>query len=136
MNDEVSATIKANRSTVFSAYEEIQAWSTWDPDVAEVELNAGLALGSNGWLKPRSGPKASIEIIELTPSKSFTVQSKLPLCKMAVGHRLEPQGEQTIATHWVTFNGPLSFLFRFVIGRQLVKGFPNALDGLAKYVET
>ncbi len=130
-----SLRISANAATVFAAYENIEAWSEWDSDVANVELKDGLVLGSKGWLKPRSGPKASIEIIEVTPSKSFSVQSKLPLCMMCVGHKLEPQEEQTIATHWVEFNGPLSFIFRFIIGRQVVNGFPQALAGLAEYVE-
>lgn len=54
---------------------------------------------------------------------------------MVFEHELTLKGDQTGALHRVTFSGPLSFLFGFLIGRQINKGFVNTLSGLKETCE-
>ncbi|MNE89313.1 hypothetical protein D3C80_1867140 [compost metagenome] len=44
--------------------------------------------------------------------RSFTIESRPPLCRMQFGHELEGDENRTTITHWVHFTGPLAFLFR------------------------
>lgn len=124
-----SITINASKETIFAHYADVASWPVWDKEVKAVTLG-GLEVGSTGSLQPRSGPRAMITISELTPNTSFTVTSKLPLCKMQFGHELTSMGETTKATHSVDFSGPLAFLFRRLIGREIEKKLPTTLQGL------
>ena len=129
-----SITINAPKETVFAHYADVANWPVWDKEVKAVTLD-GLHVGSTGSLQPRSGPSAMINISELIPNTSFTVTSKLPLCKMQFGHELTSMGEATKATHSVGFSGPLAFLFRRLIGRAIARTLPTTLQGLKEVSE-
>ena len=127
--------INASSENVFERYADISSWTLWDPEVADVHLPEGLRIGSAGWLRAQTGPKANLRIVEVVQSRSFTVESRLPLCRMTFGHVLESHGAQTAATHWVTFSGPLSFIFRRLIGRQVNASLPQTMRGLKRACE-
>ncbi|MGV6839089.1 MAG: SRPBCC family protein [Planktomarina sp.] len=129
-----SIIINASKETIFAHYADVANWPVWDKEVKAVTLG-GLHVGSAGSLQPRSGPRAKIMISELTPNTSFTVTSKLPLCKMQFGHELTSMGEATKATHSVGFSGPLAFLFRRLIGRKIERTLPTTLWGLKEVSE-
>ena len=133
-----SVEIKTEPEHIFRLYQDAARWIDWDPEVTAASLPAGLKLGAKGWLKPRSGPKAKIEIVEVTPGQSFSVQSRLLLCRMLFGHSLASSGESgsTVATHWVEFKGPLSFVFRRLIGRSIQASLPNTMRGLKRASES
>ena len=120
------------RAAVFALYEDVTSWPRWDSEIEAVHLPEGLNPGAVGWLKPRKGPKAQIEISEVVPGKSFTVLGRLPLCQMRFGHELESKGDTTTVTHWVRFIGPLAFLFRLVIGSGIDATLPDTLIGLKR----
>lgn len=127
--------IDAPRKVVFALYEDVASWPRWDSETAEVRLPEGLQPGATGWLKPRQGPKASIRVAEVLPGKSFTIEGRLPLCRMQFGHELQGDADRTTATHWVRFTGPLAFLFRRVIGAGIDKTLPDTLTGLKRASE-
>ncbi|MNW05396.1 hypothetical protein D3C71_2016340 [compost metagenome] len=57
---------------------------------------------------------------------------------MLFGHSLASSGESgsTVATHWVEFKGPLSFVFRRLIGRSIQASLPNTMRGLKRASES
>lgn len=125
-----SIEIRSTPEQVFRLYQDAATWADWDPHVLSASLPEGLRVGAKGWLKPSGGPKASIQIVEVTEGASFSVQSRLPLCRMVFGHRLAAKEDGTVATHWVEFSGPLSFLFRYLVGRSLQASLPDTMQGL------
>lgn len=127
--------IKTTPSRIFALYAKAEEWPKWDPEVKAAFLDHGLRAGSTGRLHPRSGPKAAIRVIDVVESRSFTVESRLPLCRMIFGHDLEQQEEYVQATHWVEFSGPLSFLFRRLIGAQFKASLPKTMSGLKQAAE-
>ncbi|NBF05697.1 hypothetical protein GV819_25715 [Pseudomonas sp. Fl5BN2] len=130
-----SIVIRANPQQVFGLYQDAAGWAGWDPEVTGASLPDGLNQGATGWLKPRTGPKASIQIVEVSEGRSFSVQSRLPLCRMLFGHSLAPNDQGTVATHWVEFSGPLSFVFRRLIGKSIQASLPNTMRGLKQASE-
>jgi hypothetical protein len=125
-----SVQIIAPVEAVFRRYADVQSWPDWDSEVAAVDLPQGLVPGATGWLKPRRGPRASLVVTEVEQDRSFTIQSRLPLCEMRFGHSLLAQGDITTARHWVSFVGPLAPLFRHLIGRSIAATLPATLAGL------
>jgi hypothetical protein len=135
MTIKASIEISAEPERVFRLYQDAAHWVDWDTEVTAASLPEGLKQGAKGWLKPKGGPKASIQVVEVTPGKSFSVQSRLPLCRMLFGHSLSATGGWTVATHWVEFSGPLSFLFRYLIGKSIQASLPNTMLGLKRASE-
>ena len=127
--------INATQEQIFAAYIDVATWSLWDSEVASVDLPDGLTHGASGYLKPTSGPKASIIVSDFDPPTSFSVTSALPLCKMTFEHKLSPLDHGTKAYHGIVFSGPLAAVFRFLIGRKITKTLPDTLNGLKKHVE-
>lgn len=130
-----SIRIKSPAESIFNLYQDITSWPVWDPEVSFVNVPNGLTLGAKGLLKPRKGPKASIEITEFTKGKSFTVSSKLPFCHMLFKHELMEDNEETVVEHSVTFSGPFQFLFKYLIGRSIQNSLPSTLYSLKNFIE-
>ena len=135
MQFEEQIVIAAPPEKVFVLYENVAAWSSWDPDVKTSSIEGSFSSGASGSLQPSSGPKAKIKSIEVMPSRSFTVEAKLPLCVMRFEHELTPLPSGTSAKHRVTFQGVLAPFFGRVIGYQIRKGLPNTLQGLKRAAE-
>ncbi len=122
--------------TVFAAYSDVLSWPKWDSEVVDAQLSSGLTLGAAGYLKPKGGPKTTIKVVEVTQCRSFTIQSRLPLCIMQFGHEVIAVNGGTDVTHWVRFSGPLAFLFRRIIGAGINRTLPDTLKGLKRFCET
>lgn len=114
---------------VFSLYKDVASWPAWDADTLAVSL-PGLTVGATGWLKPRKGPKVRLEVVEVTQDRSFTVQAALPFCRMRFGHDLRAAAGETTIEHSVRFDGPLAFVFRRLIGRDIDRSLPETLAAL------
>lgn len=125
-----SIEIHAPAEVVFCLYADVLSWPNWDPEVAAVHLPEGLTCNAVGWLKPRKGPRAAIVVAAVNKGRSFTIRSRLPLCDMLFEHDLVVQGGSTRATHKVTFSGPLSLLFRRLIGGPIEATLADTLAGL------
>ena len=127
--------INAAADKLFSLYANVPGWSSWDPDVKSSSINGQFSPGATGTLQPSSGPKAKITFTEVLPNRSFTVESKLPLCVMRFEHELAPLGNQVQVLHRVSFVGILAPLFGRLIGSQIRKGLPHTLEGLKRAAE-
>ncbi|PTV94657.1 polyketide cyclase/dehydrase/lipid transport protein [Rhodobacter aestuarii] len=125
-----SIAISAAPQAVFARYEAVETWPRWDPEVLEVYLPEGLLAGARGWLKPRKGPKSTIIVTEVDHGRSFTVESPLPFGTLRFHHRLEATDTGCTTTHWISFTGPLAFLFAMTAGRSIEAGLPQTLAGL------
>ena len=135
MQFEEQIVIAAPPEKVFALYENVTAWSSWDPDVKTSSIEGSFSSGASGSIKPSSGPKARIKFTEIMPNRSFTVETKLPLCIMRFEHELTLLASGTNAKHRVTFQGLLSPFFGRVIGSKIRKGLPITLQGLKHAAE-
>jgi uncharacterized protein YndB with AHSA1/START domain len=127
--------IAAPPEKVFALYANVAAWSSWDPDVKTSSIEGAFSSGVSGSLQPSSGPKVRVKFTEVMPDRSFTVESKLPLCVLRFEHELTLLPSGTNAKHRVTFQGLLSPFFGQVIGPQIRKALPNAMQALKRAAE-
>lgn len=135
MQFEEKILISAPTEKVFSLYANVSGWSSWDPDVKSSAIDGPFSSGATGTLQPSNGPKAKITFTEVVPNRSFTVESKLPLCVMRFEHELLAVGNQIQVLHRVSFVGLLAPLFGRLIGTQIRKGLPHTLKGLKRAAE-
>ncbi|WP_310610973.1 SRPBCC family protein [Limnohabitans sp.] len=135
MQFEETILVNAPVDKLYSLYANVSGWSSWDPDVKSSSINGQFSSGVTGTLQPSSGPKAKIIFTEVVPNRSFTVESKLPLCVMRFEHEIAPLGSQVQVLHRVSFVGLLAPLFGRLIGSQIRKGLPHTLTGLKRAAE-
>lgn len=126
MQFEQQVEIAAPAKTVFALYADVARWAAWDPDVKESSIEGSVASGATGSLRPLKGPDTHISFTEVIENRSFTVESRLPLCVMRFEHELSESqgGSMTRATHRVSFIGP-----------QIRSGLPGTMLGLKRAAE-
>ncbi len=136
MKFETSTTIAAPAETIFALYADVANWPKWDPDAKAASIEGAFVTGAKGVITPNGGPKSTLYFTEVVSNRSFTVDCKLPLCRMRFEHELATEGAGTRATHRVIFTGALAFLFGRLIGSGMKKSLPQALAGLKAAAES
>jgi len=128
--------MNTSASNIFEQYQNVESWHTWDNDVQSANLDGDFIVGTHGMLQPTHGPKSKFTLTEITLNKSFTTESKLPLCNLVFEHKLEITVGGTKVIHTVHFNGLFSPLFGRLIGNNIKKGLPTALKSLKNQCES
>jgi len=128
--------INAPVEKVFAAYENVSGWSEWDPDVVSSHLDGAFEVGTFGKLKPKGGPTTKIQVTSVSKNESFTVECKMPLCKMEFIHELTESAEHsTEVVNKIIFTGPLGPVFGRMIGKGIAETMPGSLKGLKQHLE-
>lgn len=135
MQFEEKITVNASPDEVFAVYENVADWPEWDADVMSSQLDGPFEVGTTGKLKPKQGPESKIQLTEVTRGKSFTVECKLPLCKMHFVHEMIPTGQNTEVSNRIIFTGLLAPVFSRIIGKEIKDTLPSSLKGLKNQLE-
>jgi uncharacterized membrane protein len=135
MKFEDAITIQAPAEQIFSVYTKVADWPVWDTGTESASIDGAFALGATGKIKPKGEPETPIEWIEMTANKSFTVECKIPLCKMQFVHELDAEGDGTRVKNVVIFSGLMSRVYAFLFGKKLQKGMEESLQGLKQHIE-
>jgi hypothetical protein len=126
---------KAQAHAIFRLWEDVEQWPTWDNGIEWAKLEGPFSTGTNYRLKPKGGPvtKATIQLVE--NDHAFNDVSHLPGAKLYFEHVIEPTGSARTVTHTVRINGPLAWLWRRILGKNIQKGLQPALDTLGRLAE-
>jgi hypothetical protein len=133
---EATHTTAASRENIWKLWTDVGNWQQWDKDVEHSELFGAFQVGTEGTLKPVGGPKTAFEITECTQQTSFTDRSFLPLCTIDFVHTMKQTPQGIEITHKVVMQGLMTFVFSKIIGKNIERGFPRAVQTLAKLAET
>ena len=132
---EESVEVNAAPAKVWALWQDVGSWPRWDAEVEWSRLDGDFAVGTRGALKPKGGPVTRFELTALEPGRGFTDVTRLPLTRLRFVHRLEPSGQGARISHRVEMEGPLTFLFSRLIGRNIARGLPHAMRALATLAE-
>ncbi|MFT6641952.1 MAG: hypothetical protein ACI9US_002948 [Gammaproteobacteria bacterium] len=135
MKFEDSIKIIASPAQVFAVYKDVANWPTWDPETVAASINGDFVVGTTGKIKPGKEPETKITWVEVTRDKSFTVECKLPLCKMQFIHEMTAENDQTLVVNKIELTGLLSSIFGLLIGSKLKQGVHQSLLGLKAHIE-
>lgn len=136
MQVEHRTTVAAAPGVVFSIYEDVGNWHTWDPDTRRATLDGPFQVGSRGRLTPTKGNTVPMVLTQVEASRCFTVESKIPFFRMLFEHELIPAAGATEVVHRVTLSGLLSLFLGPMLVRQLNVGLPVTLRNLKALAET
>ncbi len=133
---EHSITTPATPYAVWQVWSDVDGWPSWDRDVASCKLSGPFQEGAEAVLKPTSGPKVNIKIINCIVQKSFVTEGSLPCwTSLIFEHELKEVKDGVEITHRVILKGCLSGLFNWILGKSIREGLPVALKQLAGRAE-
>ncbi len=131
-----SVVTSASPEAVWKVWSDVKNWSAWDPDVASCEIKGEFQEGAKAILKPSSGPRVHIEIINCVALESFVSKSFLPFwTSLTFEHKMKETNEGIKITHRVDLNGLAAPLFYCILGESIRQGLPRALRNLAGFAE-
>lgn len=135
MKFEQSIEISVEPKVVFAEYQKVSDWPKWDPETQSASIDGNFVKGTTGKIKPKGAPESKMQLIEVSPDRSFTVECKLPFCKMHFIHLMNPIDSGTQVINQVVFTGFLAPLFGRLIGKDINKSLPDSLKGLKNHIE-
>jgi uncharacterized protein YndB with AHSA1/START domain len=107
-----SAMCPASREQIWAVWSDAARWNEWNSGVRSATLDGPFAAGTNGRLRPASGPTGSIEIVELEPNVSWVTVTRLPGAQFRLEHRIDDgPGGQVQVTYRAQLGGRLAPLY-------------------------
>lgn len=107
---------------LFDAIIAVERWPEWDHELESTRLADEARVGAKFVLKPRGGPKTTMEITVMDRPMRFSDVAHLPLGKMRTDHRFEPGDDGTRVTVTISVSGPLAFLWDKIVARKQAAG--------------
>lgn len=120
---------------VWKQWVDIDAWPKWHDDLEFCKLKGSFQVGSFFTLKPRGIPAVQIEITSIDPGRSFTDLTRFPGAKMFDTHSLRELDGGLEISNTLEMKGPLSFLWFFLVGRNVAKSIPSETENLIKRIK-
>lgn len=132
---EVSRSTNATKEQIWKLWADIPNWNVWDNEVEYSELSGDFKKGTKGLLKPTGGPKSKFIISECDYLQTFVSRSFLPLGKIDFIHTITEINDALLVTHRIEITGLFTFLFSKVIGNNIKKTLPEAVEKLISLAE-
>lgn len=125
----------ATPADIWEIWKDVKNWNTWDHGIEYSNIKGPFVKGAKGTLKPKGGPLVHTLLTHVEPMKSFVDESKLFLARIIVSHYMMEANSKTQVTHQIEMTGPLSFMFAYLIGRNMKKNLPQEMAAMVKKAE-
>jgi uncharacterized protein YndB with AHSA1/START domain len=116
-----TAEIAAPPETVFDRISDVRHWPDWLTTITSVTPLAASgpdAVGARYAVVQPGLPKATWQITDWQPGRSFTWESSGPGLRATATHVVQRAPAGTRASLGIQWNGPLAFLARALWGRR------------------
>jgi polyketide cyclase/dehydrase/lipid transport protein len=126
----------ASPEAIWEIWQDVTNWNTWDHGIEFSTINGPFKAGTTGTIKPKGGPLVHTTLTLVEPMKMFIDEAKLPLTRIIVSHSLTESEGKTYVTHHIEMIGLLSFVFAFLIGRNMKKNLPQEMMAMVRKAES
>lgn len=113
------------------AYADARAWPRWNSEIASAHMDGPLTLGATARVVFGTGLRLRFHVVEFTDSRLFTDEARLIGARMGHRHLIEEDGRgSSILTNTIYIDGPLSALWRRVLGPRAASSLPDAQSAI------
>jgi hypothetical protein len=137
-NTHFSFTVSINNriEKVWETLIDVPTWHLWDTELIEAKLDGTFEIDAKGIMIPKKGPKLKFYISELTPQKSYTINTVMPVGELEIKRTLTINGSKIEFTDDIKFTGFLKPIFGLMLGGQFRKVLPEVLEKFKNIAET
>lgn len=107
---------------IWKVWVDINQWNTWMDDIEYAKMEGEFKVGNTYLLKPQGGPEVKIEILRVEKNINFTDLTRFPLATMTGSHDFIWHGDELEIKTTMTVQGPLSFVWRKIVGEGVANG--------------
>ena len=123
----ISIAIENTLPKVWETLIDVENWHIWDTEILSSKLSGKFELDSNGVMIPKKGPKLNFYISEITPHKTYTFKTKMPIGWLIIKRTIVQENDAVIFTDDIQFNGILKQLFGLMLGKGFIKVLPEVM---------
>lgn len=130
-NYEYTAIADADLEKIWNRYQETETWDQWDVGIASASLKGPFQNGTEGTLLLQ-GHTVLFWLEHVEKHRSFSVMANMPHnnVKMEFSHVLQKQKGGLHITHGVVLDGAEAQKWGEIIGPELSKDIPAAVNRL------
>ena len=132
---EYSILVNNSQQKVWDFLIDVERWKEWDTELENSTLLEKFSLGAKGVLTPKKGPKLKLHISELTPNKSYTFMTKMPVGTLEIKRTIENKGNQIEFTDDIKFTGFLKRVFGLMLGGGFKSVLPEVMQNFKELAE-
>ena len=132
---EFSLECKASEAKIWQVLTDVENWKEWIGGIKTSTIHGNFEDGALITVKNINMPKTTSPLKDVVVNKAFTMQSKLPLCTMDFLHEIVKENGVLKIRLGVKMYGALSFIFKSIFGKNLVKSLPIATKKLVELAE-
>ncbi len=116
------------------AYVNADAWPEWNAELKRARLDGPLELGASARIVFRTGLRLRFRVVEYEEGRLFTDEARLPGARMGHRHLVEPiAADGARLTNAIYIQGPMTWLWRRVLGPAAARALPGAQHALAAF---
>jgi hypothetical protein len=108
------------------AYLDAAAWPVWNSEIKRAQLDGPLAQGARAKIVFDTGLRLRFHVVEFEDGRLFTDESRLPGARMGHRHLVEPTESGSRLTNTIYIEGPLTPLWRRIMGPAAARTLPDA----------
>lgn len=121
---------------IWAIWADVAKRPAWDNDTEWAKANGPFANGTTITFKPKGWPKTvSMKIVECIPNQTFTDHTAFFLCDLYGKHEMQMVEGGLKLTTTITLKGPLWWLWRKIVGQDIVKTLPQQTQMLIQLVK-
>lgn len=123
-----TTTTEITKEQLWKLMSDVNNWKNWNDNVEYSELHGEFKTGMFFTLKPKGGPKAKIQLMDVQAPRYFRDCTLFPLAKMYGDHKYEDAADGLKITIMMSIIGPLSWLWYLLVMKDIVKNLPHDIE--------
>jgi hypothetical protein len=122
------------KEEVWRAWIDVNNRHKWDLDTEYAKLEQPFAVGSEFVVKPKDFSIVKMILTEVEPNYKFTDCTKFFGATLYGTHEMLEEGDGLRLTTTIKITGPLCFVWRKIVGEDIVRTLPEQTDLLVGYI--
>lgn len=119
--------------SVWNVWADVENWPKWDSELEYCDISGPFEDGTSFILKPKGGPKVTIILYDVVQKKSFSDLCRFPGAVMHDLHEIRMSNDSVEITNTIRMKGVLSFLWWFLVGKNVSKSIEKQTDNLVAH---
>ena len=115
---------------VWKLWTDVNQWHTWQSDIEYANLEGEFKVGNTFRLKPKGGPRVSIEIVKVEVGRQFTDLTRFPGARMFGCHEFIAHDDELEIRTTMSIEGFLSFLWKKIVAENVANGMAEQTEAL------
>ncbi len=115
---------------IWKIWSDVDRWSDWQKDLEYAKLDGEFQAGQTFLLKPKSGPRVRIWVLEAVKDRGFIDLTRFPLARMYGSHQFIEKENELEMTTTISIEGPLAFLWRKLVAEDIANKLDDQMSWL------